>query len=104
MVGTFAFIAALLAVAPSHQSADYVFTSFNHPGAFCMRASESTQQGRPGASMRQATSARARPKHMPDWRHSSPSPLHSPLADKGIASNFLIFLLGLLMSQFTLTG
>ncbi|PSC69717.1 amino-acid permease [Micractinium conductrix] len=55
VVGTFAFIAALLAVAPSHQSADYVFTSFNHP-------------------------------------------------DKGIASNFLIFLLGLLMSQFTLTG
>lgn len=55
VVGTFVFIIALLAVAPSHQSAKFVFTHFNHP-------------------------------------------------DVGIANSGLIFLLGLLMSQFTLTG
>jgi len=32
VVGTFAFIIALLVVAPTHMSADYVFTQFNHPG------------------------------------------------------------------------
>ncbi|EFN58316.1 hypothetical protein CHLNCDRAFT_142334, partial [Chlorella variabilis] len=55
VVGTFVFIVALLAVAPTHQSASYVFGHFNKP-------------------------------------------------DVGIASSGLIFLLGLLMSQFTLTG
>lgn len=31
VIGTFCFMIALLAVAPSHASADYVFTHFNHP-------------------------------------------------------------------------
>ncbi|KAI7839985.1 hypothetical protein COHA_006306 [Chlorella ohadii] len=55
VVGTFSFMIALLAVAPSHQSAKYVFTEFSKP-------------------------------------------------DVGIGSSALIFMLGLLMSAFTLTG
>ena len=56
VVGTFAFIIALLAVAPTHMSASYVFTSFNN-----------------GSGV-------------------------------GISNNVFVFMLGLLMSQFTLTG
>ncbi|GAB4822974.1 hypothetical protein N2152v2_010020 [Parachlorella kessleri] len=56
VVGTAAFVIALPAVAPSHQSAKYVFSHFNH----------------------------------------------NP--DSGIDNSFYIFILGLLMSQFTLTG
>eukprot|EP00887_Chlorella_sp_A99_P005312 scaffold1.g5312.t1 len=55
VVGTLVFIIALPAVAPTHQSAKFVFASFNDP-------------------------------------------------DVGISSPFYIFCIGLLMSQFTLTG
>ena len=53
--GTLAFVIALPAVAPTHQSANWVFTHFNKP-------------------------------------------------DVGISNNAYIFFIGLLMSQFTLTG
>ena len=109
VVGTFVFIVALLAVAPTHQSASYVFGHFNKPGRCGAPALLTGLWGcLPGWLLPLCSATRlAALLPLPERPVIDvaslllPSPMR---ADVGIASSGLIFLLGLLMSQFTLTG
>ena len=127
---------ALLAVAPSHQSASYVFTHFNMPGQqpiLVLPTNLHAAQNAAGCSsylridalcyvalfalflvmyhltelplLFLLSTAPFPPvgPHLPPPTCWPPLPPNPP-ADVGIANSGLIFLLGLLMSQFTLTG
>ena len=82
VAGTFAFIIALLAVAPTHMSASYVFTQFNN--------------GRSEQAVKLVATSSSAYALLPTASAAG--------SGVGISNNFYVFALGLLMSQFTLTG
>lgn len=101
VVGTFSFMIALLAVAPSHQSAKCECAAAGrHSSAAC------TPQHRQPCPCRCASSRLTACAQCSRLSGTRPADVFTEFSkpDVGIGSSALIFMLGLLMSAFTLTG